>query len=48
MEGELYSHDNVWFGCREPQWWEEDEEEFDDRILQKNNQKRIRIIRRKK
>lgn len=33
MEGELITHIQVWFGVREPEWWDEDDEEFDDRIL---------------
>lgn len=34
---ELYSHDNVWFGNREPEWWDEDLEEFEDKSFQNKN-----------
>jgi len=33
MEGELISVDQVWFGIREPEWWPEDEEDFEERLF---------------
>jgi hypothetical protein len=30
---ELYSHDNVWFGTREPVWYDEDFEEVEDKTF---------------
>lgn len=50
MEGELISVDQVWFGIREPEWWPEDEEEFEERlsILKKNKISKKRKIRIKK
>lgn len=50
MEGELITTINVWFGIREPEWWPEDEEEFEDKILLENQtfrKGRIVKIRRK-
>lgn len=50
MDGELYAHDNVWFGAREPEWWEEDLDDWEDRLLKtsKNSPKKkpIRITKR--
>jgi len=48
MDGELITDLTVWFGIREPEWWPEDEDEFEDRaILSRNipkrNGKAIRI-----
>jgi hypothetical protein len=50
MEGELISDIQVWFGIREPEWWPEDEEEFEERfsILRENKIPKKRIIRIKK
>lgn len=49
MEGELITDITVWFGIREPEWWPEDEDDdFDDRILRKNQTFRKGPIRLKK
>ncbi|UUG69507.1 hypothetical protein SEA_SHAM_206 [Streptomyces phage Sham] len=50
MEGELISDIQVWFGIREPEWWPEDEEEFEERysILRENKIPKKRKIRIKK
>lgn len=46
MEGELITHIQVWFGIREPEWWDEDEE-FEDKILQVKSPKKKAIRIRK-
>lgn len=43
MERELITHSQVWFGIREPEWWDEDDEEFDDSILKSEIRKNIKI-----
>lgn len=49
MEGMLITDNSVWFGNREPEWWPEDEEEFEDRILhEKKTFRKALVIRRKK
>lgn len=50
MEGELITDITVWFGIREPEWWPEDEDDFEDRmrILPKNQTFRKGPIRLKK
>lgn len=50
MEGELITDITVWFGIREPEWWLEDEDDFEDRmrILPKNQTFRKGPIRLKK
>lgn len=49
MEGELISDTQVWFGIREPEWWPEDEEEFEERLsVLKNNSVRNKVIRIRK
>ncbi|QNN99283.1 hypothetical protein SEA_FAUST_211 [Streptomyces phage Faust] len=48
MEGELISDIQVWFGIREPEWWPEDEDEFEERFILKNKIPKKRIIRIKK
>lgn len=50
MEGELISDTTVWFGIREPEWWPEDEEEFEDgnSILGNKLVKKNRVIRIKR
>jgi len=48
MEGMLITDIQVWFGVREPEWWPEDEdEEFEDRILleKKTFRKALKIKR---
>lgn len=47
MEGMLITDIQVWFGVREPEWWPEDEDEdFEDRILQQNRTfRKARIVK---
>jgi hypothetical protein len=50
MEVELRTYLQVWFGSREPDWEEYDDEEWEDKlILQKNSRKKaIHIMRKAK
>ncbi len=48
MEGELISDTHVWFGIREPEWWPEDEDEFEERLFVENKISKKKIIRIKK
>ena len=43
MEGELITDINVWFGIREPEWWPDDEEEFEERFSVLEKRKPIKI-----
>lgn len=47
MEGILVTDIQVWFGVQEHVWWDEDEEEFEERFLPKKRtfRKGMRIRR---
>lgn len=48
MEAELKTYLQVWFGIREPEWDDYEDEEWEDKmILRKNsNRKPIKIIKK--
>ncbi|QOI67576.1 hypothetical protein SEA_BEUFFERT_208 [Streptomyces phage Beuffert] len=37
VDGELITDITVWFGIREPEWWPEDEDDFEDRAILSRN-----------